>query len=194
MFEPPIPFTLAPVGILRAAAWSLECLDGFGDRSLAEAALKAIEGGNWDIYESAYNRVFDRERAYLISVTVGDLRFRRAIRLSNSIVSAKIEGLDYTPGELPPRNKMLRRLEHTLYRYLARSIGRTNPNGLWAGVGLIEFGTEDTTSIDRTTAEHYFTIFRQTNRIPRSSLFASQSYLTIEIRWFLAFLGANNRR
>jgi Lantibiotic dehydratase, N terminus len=157
MSESPIPFTLAPVGILRAASWPIESLDRFGDGSLAEASLRAIEGGNWDTYASAYDRVFDRERADLMSVTVGDLRFRKAIRLSNPIVAAKIESLHYVQGELPPRNKMVRRLEHTLYRYLARSIGRTNPNGLWAGVGLVEFGTQATTAIDRIAAEYYFT-------------------------------------
>jgi Lantibiotic dehydratase, N terminus len=157
MSESPIPFTLAPVGILRAAAWEIECLDGFGDRSLAKLALGAIECPDlWETYLSAYNRVFDREREYLMAVTVRDLRFRRAIRLSNPIVAGKIARLLQLPGKLPPRNKMVRRLEHTLYRYLARASGRTNPNGLWAGVGLVEFATAGATTIDRTVAEYYF--------------------------------------
>ncbi len=148
--------SLAPAGIVRAATWSIECLAGFGDRSLAELALGTIEGGDWDTYSTAYHRAFDRDREYLMSVTVRDLRFRRAIRLSNPIVATKIEALLQLPGELPPRNKMVRRLEHTLYRYLARAIGRTNPNGLWAGVGLVEFSTEANTTIDRIAAEYYF--------------------------------------
>lgn len=156
MSESVNPVTLAPVGILRAATWSIECLAGFGDRSLAELALGTIEGSDWDTYLMAYHQAVDREREYLMSVTVRDLRFRKAIRLSNPIVAAKIESLLRLPGELPPRNKMVRRLEHTLCRYLARSVGRTNPNGLWAGVGLVEFSTEANTTIDRIAAEYYF--------------------------------------
>jgi Lantibiotic dehydratase, N terminus len=148
--------TLAPAGILRAATWPIECLAGLGDRSLAELAIGTIEGGDWDTYLSAYDRAVDRDRECLMSVTVRDLRFRKAIRLSNPIVAAKIEALLQLPGELPHRNKMVRRLEHTLYRYLARAIGRTTPNGLWAGVGLVEFSTQPNTTIDQIAAEYYF--------------------------------------
>jgi Lantibiotic dehydratase, N terminus len=151
-----LPFTLAPVGILRAATRPIEDLNEFGDRSLAKLALGAIDCPcRWEAYLSEYNRVFDREREYLMKVTVRDLMFRKAIRLSNPIVSAKLDVLSQL-GELPPRNKMSRRIENTLYRYLARSLGRTNPNGLWAGVSLVEFTTEGNSSIEKTAAEYYF--------------------------------------
>lgn len=135
----------APVGILRAAAWSIDCLNQFGDVTLAALAAQVIPATpSWQAYLTVYNRVLEQEREVLWQLTAADRRFMKALRLSNPIVAEKVKGVEAKQ----PRSKTIRRLENTLYRYLARAVGRTTPNGLWAGVSSIQFDeqmTQETT-------------------------------------------------
>lgn len=157
MSVPCAQVTLAPSGVLRAAAWPIESLDGFGDHSLAQESVAAISSNaNWSSYVADYERVFARERQHLQQITLEDSRFLKALCLSNPIVSGKVKQLLARKGQLQPRNKMIRRLENTLYRYLARAVGRTTPNGLWAGVGLVNFQEKVTQSTATVKAQYYF--------------------------------------
>lgn len=141
----------APVGILRAAAWSIDCLNQFGNVTLAALAAQATPAApNWQAYLTAYDRVLEQEREALWQLTASDQRFMKALRLSNPIVAQKVKGVEAKQ----PRSKAIRRLENTLYRYLARAVGRTTPNGLWAGVSSIQF--DEQMSQETTIAQYAF--------------------------------------
>jgi hypothetical protein len=132
-------FELADVGVVRGAAWPIESLDRFGTQELVELALSSTDSRDDRIYLSKYAEIFDREREILWEITAADDRFAKALMLSNRLVADKVRA--YIPTwQQQPRNKIIRRLEHTLYRYLARAVGRTTPNGLWAGVCLFDRG------------------------------------------------------
>ncbi len=148
-------FTFAPVGILRAAAWSIESLDQFGDATLADLALAStsVNTNTWQDYTETYHQVFERDRQRLWRMTAEDERFMKALLFSNPIVSAKVrQFLPFNPKN--SRTKTIRRLENTLYRYLARAAGRTTPNGLWAGTGLVHFS--ETARNESTTSTYSF--------------------------------------
>lgn len=139
------PPAFAPVGILRAAAWSLDCLNQFGDATLPALAAQATPtAASWQAYVTAYNHVLEQERETLWQLTAADSRFMKALRLSNPIVAQKVNAC---ANPKQPRSKVIRRLENTLYRYLARAVGRTTPNGLWAGVSTIQFGEQPTQEV-----------------------------------------------
>lgn len=123
---------LAPAAILRAAAWPRALLDGLGDPALAELAVR----GGVDLRER-YDQVLARERGALYARTVGDRAFARALVVSNPEVWERARG---RLGVASPRTKRIRHLETTLYRYLARAVGRSDPCDLWAGVALVSFG------------------------------------------------------
>lgn len=161
----------APVGILRAAAWSMDCLNQFGDATLAALAAQATPvASNWQDYVTAYHRVLEQEREALWQLTAADRRFMKALCLSNPIVAQKVKAC--VTANQQPRSKVIRRLENTLYRYLARAVGRTTPNGLWAGVSSIQFGEQ--AAQKATVAQYAFspdlrpfqTLLRQIGRQP----------------------------
>ncbi|HIK07980.1 MAG TPA: lantibiotic dehydratase [Trichormus sp. M33_DOE_039] len=137
----PQRFEFAPAGILRAAAWPIERIQSFGNQKLAKLALAASSSNDahtWKEYTTAYQQVHEQERERLWQITAGDSWFMKALVLSNpSLVTEVQRGLALRQGK---RTKKIRHLETTMYRYLARAAGRTTPYGLWAGVGLVEFG------------------------------------------------------
>jgi hypothetical protein len=117
--------------IVRAAAWPLERLDGFGQLDDAfEAALSDTER------ERAYDAWIERERALLHASTIADPLFLKALALTNPDFAARAAAFD----PAAPRNKRVRHLETTLFRYLSRAVTRTTPCDLWAGVTLGTFG------------------------------------------------------
>ncbi|MBD2451007.1 lantibiotic dehydratase [Nostoc sp. FACHB-152] len=134
-------FEFAPAGILRAAAWPIEAIQGFGNPELANLALAAIrsqDAHTWTEYTTAYQQVHEQERERLWLLTAGDSWFMKALLLSNpSLVTEVQRGL---PLRQEKRTKKIRKLETALYRYLARAAGRTTPYGLWAGVSLVQLG------------------------------------------------------
>jgi hypothetical protein len=145
-------YELADLGVVRGAAWPIECLDRFGSQELVELALSS-DDRDCQIYLAKYAEIFDREREILWEITAADDRFLKALMLSNRLVSDQVRA--YLPRwQHQPRNKRIRRLEHTLYRYLARAVGRTTPNGLWAGVCL--FTSDDRSECVTTVAEYAF--------------------------------------
>lgn len=144
----------APVGVFRAAAWSIESLDLFGSRELARLSLSATTESLRQEYLTTYDRVFQQERQQLWKMTAADERFMKALYLSNSIVAQKAR--EYLAlWQQHSYNKTIRRLENTLYRYLARAVGRTTPNGLWAGVGLVRFTQTQTSVATQLSASQY---------------------------------------
>lgn len=145
-------YELAELGVVRGAAWPIECLDRFGSQELVELALSSADRDR-QLYFAKYAEIFDREREILWEITAADDRFAKALMLSNRLVADKVRA--YLPRwQQQPRNKIIRRLEHTLYRYLARAVGRTTPNGLWAGVCLFTPG--DRSECVKTAAEYAF--------------------------------------
>ncbi|MEH2073454.1 MAG: lantibiotic dehydratase [Nostoc sp.] len=140
MNDPKKQFELAPVGILRAAAWPIESIQSFGNQELASLALAASrtkDAHTWKEYTTAYQQVHEDERDRLWQMTAADSWFMKALLLSNpSLVTEIQRGLPQRQGK---RTKKIRHLETALYRYLARAAGRTTPYGLWAGVSLVEF-------------------------------------------------------
>ncbi|MEH2027031.1 lantibiotic dehydratase [Nostoc sp.] len=140
MNHPRKQFELAPVGILRAAAWPIENIQSFGNQELASLALAASRTNDdrtWKEYTTAYQQVYEDERDRLWQMTAADSWFMKALLLSNpSLVTEIQRGLPQRQGK---RTKKIRHLETALYRYLARAVGRTTPYGLWAGVSLVEF-------------------------------------------------------
>jgi hypothetical protein len=115
--------SMAPVALLRAAAWPLERV-----RALV------VEDESID----HVTRV-ERERQRLWACTAGSPAFMRALSLSNPPLAVEVERV-YAELATRPRNKALRHLETTLYRTLARAAGRPQPCDLWAGTALAPFG------------------------------------------------------
>src|SRR5262249_62178744 len=88
-----------------------------------------------------------REREALWERTVFDERFMRALALANPSLFSKVvarrgSGRGGSGPERGRPNKRARHLDTTLYRLLARGVGRTEPFGAWAGVGVVRFGAE----------------------------------------------------
>ncbi|AUT00073.1 hypothetical protein CLI64_06590 [Nostoc sp. CENA543] len=149
-------FEFAPAAILRAAAWPIETIQGFGNPELAQLALTASrsqDAHTWKEYTDAYQQVHAQERERLWQITAGDSWFMKALLLSNPSLFTEVQrGLPLREGK---RTKKIRHLETALYRFLARAAGRTTPYGLWAGVGLVELGK--TAQQISTKAEYSFT-------------------------------------
>jgi hypothetical protein len=144
--------SLAPAVIVRAAAWPIESLNGFGDGELARMAAAATPdlATEWDAYVERYERVLAQERADLRRATVQDPRFLNALAVTNpdAVSAARRVDLD---GE---RTRRVRQLERTLYRYLSRAVGRTEPCDLWAGVALASWS--EVTRIESERARYRF--------------------------------------
>lgn len=119
---------LGPAAMLRAAAWPCETLDAFGTR----------ECGRSDC-EARYAELLARERVALWERTAGDPRFMKALLFTSSSLYARVCAAE---GPRALRNKRVRHLETSLYRYLSRAATRAAPNGLWAGVTSVSFGGE----------------------------------------------------
>src|SRR5262245_55475335 len=114
---------LAPVAIVRAAAWSLDSLTSL-----------VVDDASID-----HETRVELERQRLWALTAGSPAFMRALSLSNPTFAERVE-LVYAELTVRPRNKDMRHLETTLYRTLARAAGRPTPCDLWAGTALAQFG------------------------------------------------------
>lgn len=131
---------LAPAAVVRAALFPLYLLTDLADLEITEPADRlATRTPSFDI---AYEASMRRQREALGRATIGDPRFARAICITNEDLSRRLATQRSRLGE---SNKRGRRLEATLYRYLARAVWRTEPCDLWAGVGIAVWG--DTSSI-----------------------------------------------
>jgi len=143
----------APVAILRAAAWPIETLADFGSDALARLALEVgdLSGRTVDqAYLHLWRETVARERQLLWRATADDPRFLKALLFSNPTLYGRVRRASARRHE--PVTKALRKLEFTLYRYLARAVGRTTPLGLWAGVSTVTFAGE---ASQRSTAPSY---------------------------------------
>ncbi|MEH2158437.1 lantibiotic dehydratase [Nostoc sp.] len=156
MNHPSKQFELAPVGILRAAAWPIESIQGFGNQELASLALAASrtkDADIWKEYATAYQQVHEDNRQQLWQMTAADSWFMKALLLSNPALVTEVQRAALQ-GQ-GKRTKKIRHLETALYRYLARAAGRTTPYGLWAGVSLVEF--TKTAQHNQAEAQYSFT-------------------------------------
>jgi len=143
----------APVGILRAAAWPIETLADFGSEALARLALEVgdLSGRTLDqTYLELWQETVARERQLLWRATADDPRFLKALLFSNPTLYERVRRA--SARRHGPVTKALRKLEFTLYRYLARAVGRTTPLGLWAGVSTVPFSNQ---GLRRSTAPRY---------------------------------------
>lgn len=115
--------TLAPAAVVRVAAWPLS--------TLSELAS--------DPAQPDLQVRLSHERRALWRATAGDVRFMRALSVSNPALAERVTE---TYAEMSQRtwNKSLRHLETTLLRTLSRAATRPQPCDLWAGTGLAEFG------------------------------------------------------
>ncbi|MGW4029826.1 lantibiotic dehydratase [Streptomyces sp. NPDC004838] len=143
---------LAPAVVVRAALFPVRTLLGLRDSELA--ALSTEVGTRpTPAFEQAYLAGVERQRRALLEATVGDPRFARALCLTNDALSRWIT--TRSPQTAPreaPRDKRARRLDATLYRYLARAVWRTQPCDLWAGVTVAGWG--DATRVRAEPARH----------------------------------------
>ena len=130
---------LAPAAVVRIAGFPLARITDLADAPLAALARESTTDTNCtDHYESAYAASIAVQRATLWTHSAADPAFMRALTLCNPALAG------WVPAELPARrNKNARHLETSLYRYLARAVARTEPNGLWSGVALAHFGAAD---------------------------------------------------
>ena len=131
---------LAPAAVVRVAGFPLAAVAALADPDLAAlprtGAAAAIAA-----HDAAYTASIARQRAALWAATAADPAFMRALTLCNPALAAAV------PARRPEgRNKRVRHLETSLYRYLARAVARTEPNGLWSGVALARFAGEDAVS------------------------------------------------
>ncbi|MEO8304973.1 MAG: lantibiotic dehydratase [Betaproteobacteria bacterium] len=146
-------FRLAPAGVLRAAAWPVSCLAGFGDLQLGDRLRHEAAGHARNAeFEQDYERTLAREREYLWGVTAEDPRFSKALALASPSAHARVLAASARRGG--PRNRAMRIAEHTLYRYLARAAGRATPHGLWAGVTELRWG--ERTRVERAAPRYAF--------------------------------------
>lgn len=135
----PSDLELAPAAVVRIAGFPLARVTDLADTTLAALARDSTTDPNCaDHYESAYAASIAVQRATLWTHSAADPAFMRALTLCNPALAG------WVPAELPARrNKNARHLETSLYRYLARAVARTEPNGLWSGVALAHFGAAD---------------------------------------------------
>lgn len=130
-------FRLAPCGVVRAAAWPCEALADFGDPDL-HAAVRPAAAEPPAGFERACTLALTRESDLLWQRTRDDPHFAKALLLASPSAYRRMEsGVAKRAG---PRNRALRLVEHTLFRYLSRAATRVTPNGLWAGVTDVRVG------------------------------------------------------
>ncbi|HET6584857.1 MAG TPA: lantibiotic dehydratase, partial [Nannocystaceae bacterium] len=85
-------------------------------------------------FERAYLHALARQRELLWSSTIDDPAFRCAVALSSPTLATA--AVRRRASARTRSDKRTRHLETSLYRYLARAVGRPEPCGLWAGVAL----------------------------------------------------------
>ena len=148
------PFDLAPAAVVRVAAWPVDALEQFVAPHLAEQAssVDAADEEALTGYEKAYRQTLESQRRQLWRATAGDARFCCALALSSPSLASRLQ--DGTPPV--QRNKRTRHLEKSLYRYLARTVARIEPYGLWTGVTLAEFGSEENTLVSPRAPRTHF--------------------------------------
>jgi hypothetical protein len=114
---------LAPHAVVRAARWSID-----GLLSLTQG-VPVPETGD----PTAHEQRLRQELRGLWRHTMGSEDFRKALAVSHPELYGRLR---HAPC---PRtwNKAARQLVATLYRQWARACWRTEPSGLWAGVGLV---------------------------------------------------------
>ena len=95
----------------------------------AEARERAVLAADRAALAADHQVALGRESTALDRL-VGTPRFLRALCLASPAVYAAWA----RQGSLEP--KRVRKLEHTLFEYAMRAVGRAAPNGLWAGVAL----------------------------------------------------------
>ncbi len=127
---------LADAFVVRVAGLPLDDLLGLGDPLLHELASRDDEDGARRFAET-YAHTAARDRQTLRRVMVDRPVMACALALSSPRAAA--EALR-DPATRPGKRR--RRLEVTLYRYLARACGRPQPEGLWAGVTVARWGAE----------------------------------------------------
>lgn len=128
---------IAPQIVVRAALFPLCKVLGLRDKDLA--ALAADVGTrSTQAFEQAYLESVETQRRALFEATIDDPRFSRALSLTNDALSRHLTTRHLRSA---PRDKRARRLDATLYRYLARAVWRTQPCDLWAGVTVADWGT-----------------------------------------------------
>ncbi len=127
----------APHAVVRAARWPV-------------SSLLALVRPAFDIAEAAaaepHAQRLRHELQLLWQHTLGCPAFRKALAVSHPGLYARLRHTS-CPASW---NKAARQLTATLYRHWARACWRTEPNGLWAGVGLaplrpLQDGTEHDT-------------------------------------------------
>ena len=128
---------IGPASVLRVASFPVGALSSLSETSLAEVASLAA-GGEVPVaeYEEAYDARIEAGRRNLWDVTAGDPWFTLALSFAHPRLGLHLAKQSREGRRSPKR----RRLETTLYRYLARAAGRCQPFGLWAGVSLVTWG------------------------------------------------------
>ncbi|MES2887666.1 MAG: hypothetical protein V4739_06595 [Pseudomonadota bacterium] len=111
---------LAPYAVVRAARWSVDSL-----------LTLVPPPGSVPASESHPDRL-RRELAPLWHHTLGDEAFRKALAVSDPALYGRLRQVPCPVVW----NKAARQLTATLYRQWAEACWRTEPAGLWAGVGL----------------------------------------------------------
>lgn len=131
-------FTLAPAAVARIGSMPIEALESLSSPALARLAAEADER----TFAAEHERVLEAHRAALWRHTVGNPRVRCGIALSSPSLAAELG----EPVPSPRRNKRARHLDTSLYRYLARAVGRIEPCGVWTSVALatLDDATETT--------------------------------------------------
>jgi hypothetical protein len=140
--DPARAIEFSPFGTLRVAAWPVETLDPFGSRELlAQAnAIGQGPGAERATFQRLYAEVLARERAALWERTAGEPHFMKALALANPPLARRAGKRALAAGTDERSDKRTRHLETTLYRLLARAVGRTDPFGAWCGVGFVHLG------------------------------------------------------
>lgn len=117
---------LADTFMVRAAAFPLNQLLTLGTEPL-HTLRGAVTVRDRTL---AYDEIVERERIALHAETCRSDTFLKALTLSNPQLAARARTLSCKRV----RNKRVRHLETTLFRYLSRATTRTTPGDLWAGV------------------------------------------------------------
>lgn len=110
---------LAPYAVVRAARWSVDGLLSLAAAGVPDEAV-------------SHDQRLRAELQRLWQHTLGSEVFRKALAVSHPELYGRLRHAP-CPATL---NKAARQLIATLYRQWARACWRTEPSGLWAGVGL----------------------------------------------------------
>lgn len=132
-------FSLAPAAVARIGSMPLATLESLSSPALARHAAEA----DAQAFAAEYERVLEEHRHHLWRHTVANPRVRCGLALASPSLAAELG--DPTPS--PRRNKRARHLDTSLYRYLARAVGRLEPCGLWTSVTLASLGDAAETTV-----------------------------------------------